>query len=88
MSFSGEQTFRAAVVAAEGVRQQSKAAAFVTYAYVAANLATYQTALSDADVAYYTAVNTALDALNQASGSVGIAGLIPGAGWTPLMAMA
>lgn len=88
MSFSGEQTFRAAVLAAEGVRQQAKAVAFVAYGYVAANLTTYKTALSDADVAYYNSVKTAMDALNDTSGGNGINGPIPGGGWTPLLAMA
>lgn len=88
MSFSAEQTYRAAVRAAEGVRQQSKAAAFITYGYVAANLATYQTALADADVAYFTAVNTALDVTNETTGNVGMNGPIPGAGWTPMLAIA
>lgn len=88
MSYAGEQTFRAAVLAAEGVRQQSKAAAKVTYGYVVANLAAYQTALADADVAYFTAVNTAFDALNETTGNVGMNGPIPGAGWTPLLTIA
>jgi hypothetical protein len=41
----------AAYAAAEGVRQQSKAAAFTTYGFVPANLAAYKTALVAADVA-------------------------------------
>jgi hypothetical protein len=61
MSLATEQTYRNAVPLAEGTRQQSKAAAFVTYGYVAANLATYKVALADADVAYVTSVNTAFD---------------------------
>lgn len=88
MSFSGEQTFRAAVALAEGVRQQSKAAAFVAYGYVAANLTTYITALADADVAYFTSVNTAADAVNESLGNTGYSGSIPGASWTPLLASA
>lgn len=88
MSFAGEQTFRAAVVLAEGVRQQSKAAAFVTYGYVAANLAAYNIALADADVAYFTAVNTAFNALDEPTGNVGMNGPIPGARWTPMLTMA
>jgi len=88
MSFSGEQTFRAAVAAAEGVRQQAKAVAFVAYSYVAANLSTYQIAIADADVAYYTAVNTAFNALNETTGGVGMNGPIAGAGWTPILASA
>jgi PhoPQ-activated pathogenicity-related protein len=88
MSYSGEQTFRAAVVAAEGVRQQAKAVAFVAYGYVTANLATYQTAIADADVAYFTAVNTAYNALNETTGLNGFGGPIAGAGWTPMLASA
>lgn len=88
MSLSTEQTYRAAVTLAESVRQQSKAAAFVTYGYVAANLATYQTAIADADVAYFTSVNTAADALNESVGNLGYARPIPGASWTPLLASA
>lgn len=88
MSYSGEQTFRAAVRVAEGVRQQAKAVAFVAYGYVVANLATYQTAIADADVAYITAVNTANDALNETIGTNGTNGPIAGAGWTPLLAIA
>lgn len=88
MSFSGEQTYRAAVIAAEAVRQQSKAAAFVSYAFNPSNLTTYKTALSDADVAYFNSVKTAADALNDTSGTLGLAGPIPGAGWTPLLASA
>lgn len=88
MSFSGEQTFRTAVALAESTRQQSKAAAFVSYAYDPANLATYQTAIADADVAYFTAVNTAFNALNESTYLAGFSGPIPGASWTPLLAMA
>ncbi len=54
-----EQAFIVAVTTAEGVRQTSKAAAFVTYGFVAANLATYKAALVAADVAFMTSVNTA-----------------------------
>lgn len=85
MSFAGEQTFRAAVIAAEGVRQQSRAAAFTTYGYVAANLAAYKVALNDADAAYYTSVNTAYNTLDETAGNIGFNGPIPGAGWTPLV---
>lgn len=88
MSFSGEQTYRAAVLAAEGVRQQAKAVAFVAYGYVVANLATYQTAIADADVAYFTSVNTAFNALNETTGLNGFGGPLPGAGWTPMLAIA
>ena len=88
MSYSAEQTFRAAVLAAEGVRQQAKAVAFVAYGYVAANLTTYQTAIADADVTYMTSVNTAYNALNEATGLAGFGGPIPGAGWTPMLTIA
>lgn len=54
-----EQAFIAAVNTAEGVRQTSKSAAFTTYGYVAANLATYKAALVAADVAFLASVNTA-----------------------------
>lgn len=88
MSFSGEQTYRAAVLAAEGTRQGSKAAAFVAYAYDPANLTTYKTAIADADVAYFTAVNTAFNALNDTTYLAGFGGPIPGAGWTPMLTSA
>ena len=88
MSLATEQTFRNAVALAEGVRQQSKAAAMVTYAYVAANLAAYKIAIADADVAYFTSVNTALNAADSPTGNVGMNGPIPGASWTPLLTMA
>jgi hypothetical protein len=88
MSLATEQTFRNAVALAEGPRQQSKAAARVTYAYDPANLAAYKIALAAADVAYFTAVNTAANTLAETSGNTGMNGPIPGAGWTPLLAMA
>lgn len=88
MSFSAEQTYRAAVLAAEGVRQQAKAVAFVAYAYNPSNLTTYKTAISDADVAYFNSVKVAADALNDGSGVNGMCGPIQGAGWTPLLTSA
>lgn len=88
MSFAGEQTYRLAVLAAEATRQQSKAAAFVTYGYVAANLATYKTSLATADNVYFTAVNSAYNTMAETTGSNGFNGPIPGAPWTPLLAMA
>lgn len=88
MSLATEQTFRNAVYAAEGVRQQSKAAAFVTYAWTAANLAAYQIALADADAAYYASVATANAALDLQVGNIGLSGPIVGAPWTPLLTMA
>ena len=54
-----EQAFIVAVTTAEGVRQTSKAAAFTTYGFVAANYATYVAALVAADVAFLASVNTA-----------------------------
>lgn len=88
MSFSGEQTFRAAVLTAEAVRQQTKAVAFVAYAYDPANLSTYQIAIADADVTYFTSVNTAFNALNETTYLAGFGGPIPGGGWTPMLASA
>ncbi len=88
MSLATEQTFRNAVSVAEGVRQQSKAAAFVTYAFVAANLAAYRIAIADADVVYFTAVNTANGALDEEIGNLGLSGPIVGARWTPLLTIA
>jgi len=59
MAITAEAVFRESVALAEGTRQQTKAAAMVTYGYVAANLAAYITALSAADDAYQTAVTAA-----------------------------
>jgi hypothetical protein len=56
---AAEFIFISAVRAAEGVRQAAKAAAFVTYGFVQANLAAYLTALEAADNAFITAVNAA-----------------------------
>lgn len=88
MSFAGEQTYRTAVALAEGTRQQSKAAAFVTYGYVAANYAAYAVAIGDADAAYQASIATAAAALNETPGNIGMNGPIVGAGWTPLLASA
>lgn len=88
MSFSGEQTFRAAVLAAEASRQQAKAVAFTSYAYNPSNLATYKTAIADADIAYLLAIKVAGDAVNDTIGMTGVTGPIPGGGWTPLLASA
>lgn len=88
MASSAEQTFYAAVANAEMVRQGARAAAFVAYGFVAANLTTYRTAMSDADVAYITAVNTALDASNLTLGNLGQTGPIPFSNWAPLTSMA
>jgi hypothetical protein len=85
MSFAGEQTYRAAVLTAEGVRQQSRSAAFTTYGFVAANLAAYKIALNDADAAYYSSIQSAYNTLDETAGNMGLNGPIPGAGWTPLV---
>lgn len=66
MATAAEFTFAAAVRAAEGVRQAAKQAAFVTYSFVAANLAAYITALEAADNAYITSVNSAASTLGAA----------------------
>lgn len=87
MSLATQQTFRNAVLVAEGVRQQSKAAAFITYGYVAANLAAYKVALADADAAYFASVATANAALDEQVGNIGLGGPIVGAAWTSLIAM-
>ncbi len=81
MPSSAELTFYNAVAVAEATRQQSKAAAFVSYAFVPANLTTYRTAISDADVAYVTAVNAARDTSNLTLGVLGDYGPIPFAFW-------
>jgi hypothetical protein len=86
MATSTEITFMNAVAVAESVRQQSKAAAFVTYGFVAANLAAYKIALEDADVAYTTAVNTARNAADLQVGMQGAAGPIPTT-WASLTGM-
>jgi hypothetical protein len=61
-----EQTFAAAVNAAQGVRQVAYTNAFNTYAPngfgVFANLSAYIAALVAADVAFYTSVTTAATA--------------------------
>lgn len=88
MSYSGQQTYRAAVIAAEATRQQSVAAAKVTYAFNPSNYAAYVIAIGDADAAYQAAVATAAAALNETPGGLGMNGPIPGAGWTPLTSMA
>lgn len=67
-----EQAFYDAVIAAEGVRQGSKAAAQVTYGFVKANYAAFVAALVAADVAYLTAVTTAATA-NGMNPNVGLA---------------
>lgn len=86
MAIAAEITFMNAVLAAEGTRQNAKYAAFLTYAFVPANLAAYKVALEDADVAYVTAVNAARDAANIQIGLLGINGPVPTA-WASLTGM-
>ena len=78
MASAVEQTFINAVNAAESIRQASKASAFTTYGFVAANLAAYKTALAAADVAYLTAVNTARNSAGILLGTNGDTGPIAG----------
>ena len=85
---AAEQVFFAAVAAAESVRQQSKAAAAVTYAFNPANLTTYRTALSDADNVYFTAVNAALNTSNLPLGNLGFGGPLGMSNWCSLQGMA
>ncbi len=87
MATSTEITFFNAVAAAESTRQTAKSAAFTTYAFVPASYTTYKTALADADVAYYTAVNTARDASNLTTGMNGNLGPIDAAQWASLLGM-
>lgn len=77
MALAAEVVFYNAVVAAEATRQQSKAAAFLTYDFAPANAVAYVTALSDADAVYVTAVNAASDTSNLMTGTVGHSGPIP-----------
>jgi Trk-type K+ transport system membrane component len=77
MATSAEQTFIRGVAVAEGTRQAAKAAAFVTYGFVLANLGAYVSALSAADVAYFTAVTAALNTAGL-SGNTGQSGPISG----------
>ncbi len=74
MATAAEFVFIKAVAVAEGVRQTAKAAAFATYGFAPANLATYITAIETADNAYITAINSALSTL----GGTGIT--VPNAG--------
>lgn len=85
---AAEQVFFNAVAAAEGVRQNAKNVAFTTYAYAPANLVAYRTALQDADTAYFTAVNTALNASNLPLGNLGLGGPLDMSNWCSLQGMA
>ena len=86
MALAAEQVFYNAVVAAETTRQNSKAAAFATWAFQpGAPAVTYTTALSDADVAYITTVNAARDTSNLMLGTVGDTGPLPFSGWASIV---
>lgn len=85
---TAEQVFFAAVAAAEGVRQEAYAAAFAVYLFNPAGLTAYRTALSDADVAYFTAVTTALNASNLPLGNLGHSGPLDMSNWCSLQGMA
>ncbi len=87
MATSTEIAFFNAVAAAESIRQTAKSAAFTTYAFVPASYTTYKTALADADVAYYTSVNTARDTSNLTLGTLGNYGPIDVAQWASLTGM-
>jgi hypothetical protein len=78
MASAAERTFIAAVATAESTRQVAKAAAFATWAFQqGAPLTTYIAALLAADVAYITAVNTALNTSALPLGNLGQSGPIP-----------
>lgn len=77
MASAAEIVFMNAVSAAESTRQATKSAAFVTYGYVQANLATYKSAIAAADVAYTTAVNAAANTSGLLMGRHGQGGPIP-----------
>jgi|SoimicmetaTmtHPA_FD_contig_41_5712462_length_818_multi_1_in_0_out_0_2 hypothetical protein len=77
MALAAEQVFFAAVNAADGVRQNSRAAALTTYGFDPTKAVAYVTALSDADAVYITAVNAASDTSNLLTGTVGHAGPLP-----------
>lgn len=85
---AAEQVFFAAVNAAESARQAAKSAAFTAYAFNPANLTTYRTALSDADVAFSVAVSTALNVSNLPLGVLGQGGPLDMSNWCSLQGMA
>jgi len=67
MATAAEQTFINAVTTAEGIRQVAKSAAFATFqaaGFTPAAYATYAAALTTADVAYMTSVNSAATTLS------------------------
>lgn len=70
MATTAEQTFRNTVIAAEGVRQVAKAAAFATYGFAQSGLATYLAALQSADNTFMAAVNSAANTLAEVGFSI------------------
>src|SRR5262249_61036658 len=78
MATAAEQTFVAAVRAAEGVRQVAKASAFTTNAVngaiPAANLAAYVAALQAAENTFLTSINSAANTLAAAGFTIPNAG--------------
>jgi hypothetical protein len=71
-----EQAFYDAVIAAESVRQNSRAVAQAKYGFVKANYAQFITDLVSADTTYFTSVVTAATA-NGINPNVGTSGPIP-----------
>jgi hypothetical protein len=69
---SQEQAFYDAVLAAEAVRQSSKATAQATYGFVKSRYAQFVTDLVSADTTYFTSVVTAATA-NGINPNVGLA---------------
>lgn len=78
-----EQAFYDAVLAAEAVRQSSKATAQTTYAFVKSRYAQFITDLVSADTTYFTSVVTAATA-NGINPNVGTSGPIPVARWSKI----
>ena len=64
-SMTPGEAFTKAVAAAEATRKQAKAAAFTAYVWNSLDLAAYQAALRDADVAYVAAVKVAREAADR-----------------------
>ena len=77
MSTAAQETaFYDAVIAAEAVRQNSRAVAQATYAFVKSRYAQFVTDTVAADVAYMTSITTAATA-NGINPNVGLSGPIP-----------
>lgn len=74
MATAAEQTFYAAIVKAEGIRQVAKAAALATYGFAQSGLSTYITALETADNAYIASINSAANTLGAAGYTIPNAG--------------